>query len=213
MEWTPSLGLPSSLPLFLTAARGKYNIQQGPCVPLLPALSRKGTDGRNLCPSPSLGALALGRGAAGAEIHPGSTNFSQNLDQRTTAGARQGGVQERAGSGGGGEKERGPSLCATLAFPPRSPQGACITSAQFCNEWTLAPASKVRKLRLREGQEGLQVHPAGNWLHCQKGLSVCKNCPCHQTPCLQASLHPPSRGPSGVTGERDQETEAPVLRG
>lgn len=142
--------------------------------PLLPALSRKGTDGRNLCPSPSLGALALGRGAAGAEIHPGSTNFSQNLDKKTAAGARGGGVQERAGSGGGGEKERGPSLCVTLAFPRRSHQGARVTLEQFCNKWTLAPASNARKLRLREAQEGCQVHPAGNWLHCQDSEKVCQ---------------------------------------
>ena len=140
--------------------------------PLLPALSRKGTDGRNLCPSPSLGALALGRGAAGAEIHPGSTNFSQNLDKRTSAGARWGGVQERAGSGRGGEKERGPSLCVTLAFLRRSHQGARVASEQFCNKWTPAPASKVRKLRLIEEQKGLQVHPAGNWLHCQDSKKV-----------------------------------------
>ena len=167
--------------------------------PLLPALSRKGTDGRNLCPSPSLGALALGRGAAGAEIHPGSTNFSQNLDKRTSEGARWGGVQERAGSGRGGEKERGPSLCVTLAFPRRSHQGARVASEQFCNKWTLAPASTVRKLRLIRGVGRAPSSPSWKLASLpgfQKCQSVCKHCPCHQTPCLQASLHPPSRWPS-----------------
>ena len=38
----PSLGLPSSLPLFLTAARGKYNIHQGPCVPPPPRSQQEG---------------------------------------------------------------------------------------------------------------------------------------------------------------------------
>ena len=126
------------------------------------------------------------------------------------------GVQERAGSGRGGEKERGPSLCVTLAFPRRSHQGARVASEQFCNKWTLAPASTVRKLRLIRGAGRAPSSPSWKLASLpgfQKCQSVCKHCPCHQTPCLQASLHPPSRGPSGVTGERDLETEAPVPKG
>ena len=38
----PSLGLPSSHPLFLTAACGKYSIHQGPCVPPPPRSQQEG---------------------------------------------------------------------------------------------------------------------------------------------------------------------------
>lgn len=65
--------------------------------PLLPSLSREGTDGRNLCPNPSLAALARGRGDVGAEIRPGSTNFSHHLGKKATAGASWGEEQERTG--------------------------------------------------------------------------------------------------------------------
>ena len=72
--------------------------------------------------------------------------------------------QERAGGGGGGEEKKGTChLGMTLAFQPRSHQSARVTSAQFYNKQTLAPASKMRKLRLREVKERLQGHPAGDW--------------------------------------------------
>lgn len=78
--------------------------------------------------------------------------------------ASQGREQERAGGGGVGEEEKGTShLCMTLAFQPRSHESARGTSAQFYNEWTLAPASKMRKLRLRDVKGSLQGHPAGDW--------------------------------------------------
>lgn len=78
--------------------------------PSLPSLSREGTDGRNLCPNPSLAVLALGRGDAGAEIHPGSTNFTQHLGKRAAAGASES-REQRGTGGGGGEKKRGAATC------------------------------------------------------------------------------------------------------
>ena len=127
--------------------------------PFLPFLSREGTDGRNLCPSPSLAALAPQRGDAGAVIHPGSTNFPQHPDNRATAGASQGREQERAGRGGGEKNIKDLTLVRDLVWPRHH-----ITSAHFCKERTPAPASKMRKLRLREVKERLQGRPVGDWL-------------------------------------------------
>lgn len=146
--------------------------------PLLPFLSREGTDGRNLCPNPSLAALALGRGDVGAEIHPGSTSFSQHLGKRATAGASQGREQERT-KGGERSKEGTCQLSVTAVFQPMCHQGIRIISAQFCKQETLAPASDTRKLRLTEVKDLLQDHPAGDWLHSHNsnpGLSGSKNC-------------------------------------
>lgn len=104
-----SLSSHFSLPLFLTAAHGKYNIH---VFPSLSSLSREGTDGRNLCSNPALAVLALGRGDAGAEIHPGSTNFTQHLGKRAAAGASKSREQRGTGRGeGGGEKKRGTATC------------------------------------------------------------------------------------------------------
>lgn len=127
-----------------------WKVQHPPrpmCFPSSPSLSREGTDGRNLCPNPSLAALALGRGDAGAEIHPGSTSFSQHPGKRAAAGASQGQEQKRTAG-----RERGEEgTCrwgVTVAFQPVCHQGICILSAQFCKQETLAPVSNTRKLRL-----------------------------------------------------------------
>lgn len=91
--------------------------------PLLPSLSREGTDGRNLCPNPSLAALALERGDVGAEIHPGSTSFSQHLGKIATAGANQGREQERTDGGWGEEQRRDVPVVCDPSIPAHVPPG------------------------------------------------------------------------------------------
>lgn len=146
-------------------------------LPLLPSLSREGTDGRNLCPNPSLAALALGRGDAGAEIHPGSTNFTQHLGKRAKVGASQGQEPTEDRQRRKRREEEGTChLCVATAFQPMCHQSVYII---YAAKQTLAPASKTRKLRLREVKELIQGHPAGDWLQSQvsnPGLSGSKNC-------------------------------------
>lgn len=99
---------------------GKYTtLTKAQVFPLLPFLSRKGTDGRNLCPSPSLAALALGKGDAGAEIHPGCTNFSQHLGKRP---ARVGSRKGQAAEEWGRKKKVYQSLVHDLGIPAQEPR-------------------------------------------------------------------------------------------
>lgn len=140
--------------------------------PLLPSLSREGTDGRNLCPNPSLAALALGRGDVGAEIHPGSTSFSQHLGKRATAGASQGQEQKRT-AGRERDEEGTCQWGVTVAFQPVCHQGIRILSAQFCKQETLAPVSNTRKLRLTEVKDMLQDHPLLTGCRSRIPIQVC----------------------------------------
>lgn len=105
--------------------------------PLLPSLSREGTDGRNLCPNPSLAALALGKGDAGAEIHPGSTSFSQHLGKRAAAGASQG--QEQKRTAGRERSEEGVPVgcdCGILARVPSGHMHSLSTVLQARDSYT-----------------------------------------------------------------------------
>lgn len=66
-------------------------------------------------------------------------------------------------------------MCVATAHQPMCRHGVYVISA---TKQTLAPASKSRKLRLREVKELIQGHPAGDWLQSQgsdPGLSGSKN--------------------------------------
>lgn len=66
-------------------------------------------------------------------------------------------------------------MCVATAYQPMCRHSVYIISA---TKQTLAPASKSRKLRLREVKELIQGHPAGDWLQSQDsnaGLSGSKN--------------------------------------
>lgn len=161
--------------------------------PLLPSLSREGTDGRNLCPNPSLAALALGRGDTGAEIHPGSTNFSQHLGKRAAAGTSWGREQKRTGEGG----EKDLRLVRDHSIPAHVPPGCTYYLSIILQKTDSCTCFKDKET---EAQRGEGRSPS-RWLTVELGfqsrsVKLQKLCPLHQTPqrkeVIYAGLPPPS---------------------
>ena len=109
------------------------------------------------------------------------------------------------GAGEGRQRRRrgerkGTFIVCDLGIPTQEPPGCTCHLGTILQQMDSCTCFKSEETEAQRGTGRVSGSPSWKLAALpgfQKGLSVCKNCPCHQMPCLQASLHLPSRGPSG----------------